>query len=52
LEPGEVWLTLRSLHSVLKMDRMEQEICVHHASFLDFLRDHRRSSIFHVGSQQ
>jgi hypothetical protein len=46
LQPGDVRLILRGLHSVLDID--SGSIFVHHASFRDFLRDQRRSSIFHV----
>jgi hypothetical protein len=47
LQPGEVQLVFRGLHSVLEIDSTSG-ISVHHASFLDFLQDPRRSSIFHV----
>ncbi|KAJ7890839.1 hypothetical protein B0H13DRAFT_875424 [Mycena leptocephala] len=46
LQPGDVRLILRSLHSVLKID--SDNISVHHASFLDFLRDQQQSMIFHI----
>ncbi|KAJ7922328.1 hypothetical protein B0H13DRAFT_2317581 [Mycena leptocephala] len=46
LQPGDVRLILRSLHSVLKID--SDNISAHHASFLDFLRDQQRSTIFHI----
>jgi hypothetical protein len=46
LQPGDVRLIFRSLHSVLKIDL--KDISVHHASFLDFLRDQRRSLAFHI----
>ncbi|KAF7328906.1 NACHT domain-containing protein [Mycena venus] len=46
LERGDVELILRGLHSVLTHSR-SGTIHVHHASFLDFLQDQRRSSSFH-----
>jgi hypothetical protein len=54
LKPGAVQLILRCLHSVLDIpsdspDFLCDVIHVHHASFLDFLRDPQRSLIFHVG---
>ncbi|KAJ7435434.1 hypothetical protein FB451DRAFT_272081 [Mycena latifolia] len=48
LKPGDVGLILRCLHSVLKSPSKYHEIGVHHASFLDFLKDPSRSSIFYV----
>ncbi|KAF7351906.1 putative nwd2 protein [Mycena venus] len=53
LEPGNVELTLRPLHSILQIleDKSGQLVIqVHHASFLDFLKDAARSSSFYVGS--
>ncbi|KAF8160202.1 hypothetical protein K438DRAFT_1942388 [Mycena galopus ATCC 62051] len=47
LEPGDVRLILRGLHSVLQVPSDTDTISVHHASFLDFLQDQRRSSIFY-----
>ncbi|KAJ7794495.1 hypothetical protein B0H14DRAFT_2181389, partial [Mycena olivaceomarginata] len=41
LKPGDFRLTLRGLHSLVKID--EDNITVHHASFLDFLDDPTRS---------
>jgi hypothetical protein len=52
LEPGDVSLILRPLHSVLKLPSGEGEIEVHHASFRDFLQNQQRSSTFYVGSPQ
>jgi hypothetical protein len=70
LQPGDIRLMLRGLHSVLDMRRSTMckarafswhpnerplsppqsgVISVHHASFLDFLQDSQRSSIFHIG---
>jgi hypothetical protein len=46
LRPGDVQLICRGLHSILEMDSTSG-ISVHHASFVDFLQDPRRSSIFH-----
>ncbi|KAJ7202559.1 hypothetical protein GGX14DRAFT_523834 [Mycena pura] len=53
LEPGDVQLTLRSLHSLLRLDQKplntyNYPITVHHASFLDFLHDPCRSLAFHI----
>ncbi|KAJ7737118.1 hypothetical protein B0H16DRAFT_1695192 [Mycena metata] len=48
LEAGDVQLILRGVHSVLDMPYPHKTIAVYHASFLDFLRDQRRSSHFHV----
>ncbi|KAJ7872841.1 hypothetical protein B0H14DRAFT_2344574 [Mycena olivaceomarginata] len=52
LEPGTVELIIRPLHSVLNMSAVlsEDSLGVHHASFLDFLKDETRSSGFYVGS--
>ncbi|KAF7348913.1 putative nwd2 protein [Mycena venus] len=53
LEPGEVSLTLRPLHSVLKLPSDDDKpIEMHHASFRDFLDSEERSSIFYAGSPQ
>ncbi|KAJ7925057.1 NACHT domain-containing protein, partial [Mycena leptocephala] len=46
LQPGDVRLILRGLHSVLEIN--SHVISVHHASFLDFLKDQQRSSNFHI----
>ncbi|KAJ7488788.1 hypothetical protein B0H11DRAFT_1720318, partial [Mycena galericulata] len=43
LKSGDVRLTLRNLHSVLNIGSENEVITVHHASFLDFLHDRRRS---------
>ncbi|KAJ7920873.1 hypothetical protein B0H13DRAFT_1605006 [Mycena leptocephala] len=56
LEPGDVQLILRGLHSVLDIPSYSdpdeppdsRAISVYHASFLDFLQDQHRSSIFHI----
>ncbi|KAJ7925053.1 hypothetical protein B0H13DRAFT_2314847 [Mycena leptocephala] len=50
LQPGDVRLILRSLHSVLYIPSpySEEHIYVYHASFSEFLRDPRRSSMFHL----
>jgi hypothetical protein len=50
LNPGDVQLTLRGLHSIVKI--REDNITVHHASFLDFLDNLTRSGMFYVGPQQ
>ncbi|KAJ7120360.1 hypothetical protein C8R44DRAFT_672130 [Mycena epipterygia] len=49
LKFGDVLLVLRNVHSVLNIGSEDKAITVHHASFLDFLRDRRRSSIFFIG---
>ncbi|KAJ7880937.1 hypothetical protein B0H13DRAFT_1630200, partial [Mycena leptocephala] len=46
LQPGDIRLILRGLHSVLEIG--PDKISAHHASFLDFLQDPQRSSIFHI----
>ncbi|KAJ7889348.1 hypothetical protein B0H14DRAFT_3711113 [Mycena olivaceomarginata] len=50
LEPGDVALTCRALHSLLDLDR--NGIRTYHASFGDYLRDPDRSLSFHVGQKQ
>ncbi|KAJ7677964.1 hypothetical protein DFH06DRAFT_563568 [Mycena polygramma] len=53
LQPGDVRLILRHLHSVLDVPHHTlQRITVHHASFLDFLDDPTRSGAFHIGDLQ
>ncbi|KAJ6570918.1 hypothetical protein DFH09DRAFT_1246855 [Mycena vulgaris] len=63
LKPGDVRLLLRGLHSVICIPSVLSEspddlahsqsdnhsVRVHHASFLDFLKDPTRSNVFHVG---
>ncbi|KAJ7146553.1 hypothetical protein C8R44DRAFT_16520 [Mycena epipterygia] len=49
LRSGDVRLTLRNVHSVLDLGSEDNHITVHHASFLDFLLDRQRSSIFYIG---
>ncbi|KAL0060790.1 hypothetical protein AAF712_012433 [Marasmius tenuissimus] len=48
LPPGEVDLTLRSMHSVLKIGDGDTPIGVYHTSFIDFLYDPSRSQQFHI----
>ncbi|KAJ7911748.1 hypothetical protein B0H13DRAFT_1614251 [Mycena leptocephala] len=48
LQPGDVQLMLRGLHSVLDIPSRSGVISAHHASFLDFLQDQHRSLIFHI----
>jgi hypothetical protein len=50
LEPGDVQLMLRGLHSLIKVDG--DDVIVYHASFLDFLNDPTRSGMFYVGGSQ
>ncbi|KAJ7290499.1 hypothetical protein C8J57DRAFT_1275992 [Mycena rebaudengoi] len=56
LNPGDVQLTLRSLHSVLVIPKPKadtwRDIRVHHASFEDFLNDPQRAGEFYVGGLQ
>ncbi|KAK6971684.1 hypothetical protein R3P38DRAFT_3297882 [Favolaschia claudopus] len=55
LKPRDIFLTIRRLHSLIKIeDRLglieaavDHHISVYHASFLDFLRDPSRSRKFH-----
>jgi hypothetical protein len=49
LKSGDVQLTFRNVNSVLDIGFDNEPIIVHHASFLDFLQDRRRSSSFYVG---
>ncbi|KAJ7890824.1 hypothetical protein B0H13DRAFT_874986, partial [Mycena leptocephala] len=48
LQPGDVRLIIRPLHSVLDVPADSGGISAHHASFLDFLQDPQRSSNFHI----
>jgi hypothetical protein len=48
MQPGDVQLILRGLHSVLDIPSDSGVISAHHASFLDFLQDAQRSSIFYI----
>ncbi|KAF7336334.1 putative nwd2 protein [Mycena venus] len=50
IKPGDVHLTLRGLHSIIKVDG--DYIIADHASFLDFLTSSTRSGMFYVGPQQ
>ncbi|KAJ7444543.1 hypothetical protein B0H11DRAFT_437643 [Mycena galericulata] len=54
--PGDVRLVLRNLHSVINVPDKDSDnfhnITVHHASFLDFLRDPARSGPFYIGGFQ
>jgi hypothetical protein len=54
LEPGDVQLVLRGLHSVISLpeDDDENKIWIHHASFGDFLQDPTRAGIFYIGGCQ
>lgn len=53
LELGNVELIIRPLHSVLKVPAPPSNwLGVHHASFLDFLKDETRSSSFYVDSAE
>ncbi|KAJ7626627.1 hypothetical protein DFH06DRAFT_941238, partial [Mycena polygramma] len=49
LQTGDTCLILRRLQSVLDVPQDPgQRITVHHASFLDFLDDPKRSGVFHI----
>ncbi|KAJ7839877.1 hypothetical protein B0H13DRAFT_1649978 [Mycena leptocephala] len=53
LNPGDVRLILRHLHSVLLVPvDNNSRIIVHHASFLDFLGDAMRSGSFYIDNVQ
>jgi hypothetical protein len=53
LEPGDVPLVLRGLHSVIELpEDNDKGISFHHASFPDFLQDSTRAGIFYVGGDQ
>ncbi|KAJ7136942.1 hypothetical protein C8R44DRAFT_695848 [Mycena epipterygia] len=52
LQPGDVCLILRDLHSVIDIPDEEDQLVTHHASFLDFLDDPSRSNQFYAGSPQ
>ncbi|KAJ6566163.1 hypothetical protein B0H19DRAFT_707208 [Mycena capillaripes] len=52
LNPGDIGLSLRRLHSVFQVPSDGSRISVHHASFWDFLRDPSRSGEFCVGAFQ
>ncbi|KAF7352258.1 NACHT domain-containing protein [Mycena venus] len=47
LPSGETQLILRGLHSVLEIKKTRR-LSVHHASFLEFLKDPQRSLHFHI----
>jgi hypothetical protein len=53
LEPGDVRLVLRGLHSVVELPEEDNDdISFHHASFRDFLQDPARAGIFYIGGCQ
>ncbi|KAJ7206196.1 hypothetical protein C8J57DRAFT_1099714 [Mycena rebaudengoi] len=55
LNPGDVRLALRNLHSVLNLPKHDDpysDIGVHHASFRDFLNDPTRAGEFYVGGPE
>ncbi|KAJ7090129.1 hypothetical protein C8R44DRAFT_861333 [Mycena epipterygia] len=60
LKPGDVQLTLRGLHSVINIPHRlsfndpddPDTLVAHHASFLDFLNDPKRSRTLHVADIQ
>ncbi|KAJ7775231.1 hypothetical protein B0H14DRAFT_2401723 [Mycena olivaceomarginata] len=50
VEPGDVRLALRGLHSVIRIpSESNGQLFSHHASFIDFLKDPKRSGTFYVG---
>jgi hypothetical protein len=51
LNPGDVRLALRNLHSMLNLPEHDDDdpISVHHASSIDFLNDPIRVDLFCVG---
>ncbi|KAJ7461404.1 hypothetical protein B0H11DRAFT_1872127 [Mycena galericulata] len=51
LDPGDVGLILRNLHSVIKVENTDL-VVAHHASFLDFLHDATRSEPFCIADSQ
>ena len=48
LEEGDVHLVLSHLSSIVSYDESSGEVKILHASFVDFLLDKRRSTIFHI----
>ncbi|KAJ7085060.1 hypothetical protein C8R44DRAFT_651322 [Mycena epipterygia] len=50
LKPGDIELALNGLHSLVQI-LDDQDLTVHHASFLDFLNDPTRSGVFYSNSQ-
>jgi hypothetical protein len=54
LEPGDVPLVMRGLHSVVELpeDNNRDSISFHHASFRDYLQDPARAGIFYIGGCQ
>ena len=48
LEQGDVQLVLSHLSSVVSCDESFGEVKILHASFVDFLLDRRRSTVFHI----
>jgi hypothetical protein len=53
LEPGDLQLVLRGLHSLFIVPENDNDmISFHHASFRDFLQDPARAGIFYVGGCQ
>ncbi|KAJ7214097.1 hypothetical protein GGX14DRAFT_618368 [Mycena pura] len=49
MKSGDVRLTMRRARSVINVSSQSQDVIPHHASFLDFLNDQTRSSIFYTG---
>ncbi|KAJ7874205.1 hypothetical protein B0H14DRAFT_2718556 [Mycena olivaceomarginata] len=52
LEPGDVQLVLRGLHSIISVPEGDSYIKILHASFQDFLNDPRRAPEFYIGGPQ
>ncbi|KAJ6570493.1 hypothetical protein DFH09DRAFT_917182 [Mycena vulgaris] len=52
LEPGDLALALRRLHSLLLVPPNDGDISLHHKSFRDFLLDPNRSGKFYLGLER
>ena len=48
LEQGDVHLVMSHMSSIVSYDEPSGEVKILHASFVDFLLDRRRSTIFHI----
>ncbi|KAJ6523672.1 hypothetical protein DFH09DRAFT_1047135 [Mycena vulgaris] len=52
LDPGDLALALRRLHSLLLVPPNDDDISLHHKSFRDFLLDPNRSREFYLGLER
>ncbi|KAJ6532243.1 hypothetical protein DFH09DRAFT_1044209 [Mycena vulgaris] len=52
MEPGDLALALRHLHSLVLVPPNRGKISLHHKSFRDFLLDPNRSGKFHLGLER